>query len=183
MKRKEFLTLLKNELRKRRDIEMEEVIFYYDELIQDAVDNGENEEVFIINLGSVKDIIRRLEDDESFIAEVKVNNRNVVEKTFSFSVKIIAYFFVGLISFVVSIAAISIFFSGASIVFAIIVRLLYVNDIDAYGYLANFGMIMIGVSLSLFSIALINWHFTRFNAQLISMYRKTKNMFGRRGKI
>lgn len=181
MKRKEFLYSLKNELKKHRDIEAEELIFYYDELIQDAVDNGENEEVFIINLGPIKDIIRRLEDDESFIQEVKSTNRNVVEKTLGISVKIIAYLFVGLISFVISIAAISIFISGISIVVAIIVRLIYLGHIDVYGYIAHIGLVMIGFSLALFSVGLIKWHFTRFNAELISMYRKTRNLLKRKG--
>jgi uncharacterized membrane protein len=181
MKRKEFLNQLKRELSKRRDIELEEVIFYYDELIQDAIDSGENEEIFIINLGSIKDIVRRLEDDESFMTEVKITNKNAIEKTIGLSVKIIAYFFIGLIGFIIAVTGFSVFVSGVAIVFAIIVRLIYIQDIDTYGYLANLGLVMIGISLSLASVALVKWHFTGFKPALLSMFRKTNRLLNRRG--
>lgn len=181
MRRKEFLRLLKDELRKRRDIEIEEVIFYYDELIQDAVDNGENEEVFIINLGSIKEIVKRITEDEEFLVEVKTSNEKVIKNVLGLSVKIIGYFLMAVISFTIAVTGISIFISGLSIIFAIIVRVFYVEQIDLYGYLANVGLILIGASLSIFSVALIKWHFNRLKPALMSLFRKTNNIIKRRG--
>lgn len=183
MKRKQFLSLLKRELNKRRDIEAEEIIFYYDELIQDAIDNGEDEEVFIINLGDVKDIIRRIEDDEEFVKEVKVSNHNVLNNAISLTVKIIGYIIIGSISFGIAIAGISIFASGLGVAAGALFRMLTVdrNSIDLYGYLAVLGIALVGISLITFSVALVKWHFSRFNAALFSIIRKTNKLLGHRG--
>ncbi|HOO44370.1 MAG TPA: DUF1700 domain-containing protein [Bacillota bacterium] len=182
MKRKQFLRELKEELRKRRDIEVEEVLFYYDELIQDAVDNGESEDIFIANLGSVREIARRIEDDEEFISEVKVKNKIFVDNALANSVKIIGYIIVAFVAFILGVTAFSLFISGATIVFAGIVKILAEGYVDVYGYIAILGLVMIGISLSLFSIAIVKWFVNQIKPALLSIFRNTKGIFERRGK-
>ncbi len=182
MKRKEFLRELKEELRKRRDIETEEVLFYYDELIQDAVDNGENEEIFIINLGNVREIVRRIEDDKEFVAEVKKTNKNLLNDAFSITVKLIGYAIIILAAIVLGSAAFSIFVSGISVVFASIVRMLFAGPLDLYGYLALLGLALIGISLVVFSVAVVKWFLDKAKPSLLTIFRNTKEFLNRKGK-
>lgn len=182
MKRKEFLRQLKEELRKRRDIESEEVLFYYDELIQDAVDSGESEDIFIANLGSIKEIVRRLEDDDEFISEVKGQNEDIVKNVLGTSVKVIGYFILGLAAFVIGISSISIFISGIAVIIAAIVKIIFQGSTDVYGYLALMGVLLIGVSLAVFSIAVVKWFLERAKPALLTIFRNTKDFLNRKGK-
>lgn len=182
MKRKEFLKALKEELRKRRDIEAEEVLFYYDELIQDAIDNGESEDVFIMNLGSVRDIVRRLEDDESFIVEVKDRNTTIVKNAVSTTVKIIGYFIIAVLGFVMVVTSLSLFASGIAVVFAGIVKIVVTGSVDTYGYIAILGLVMVGIGLAIFGVAIVRWFVQSFKPALLSIFRNTKDFLNRKGK-
>ncbi|XMB72693.1 DUF1700 domain-containing protein [Mycoplasmatota bacterium WC30] len=182
MRRREFLRNLKEQLRKRRDIEVEEVLFYYDELIQDAVDNGEDEEIFIMNLGSIKDITRRIEDDEEFVAEVKDKNIVVVKNVLSISVKIIGYTIFGILGFALFVTCISLFFSGIAVIFAAVGRALFSAPADLYGYVIILGAILIGASLTLLSVGLFKWFTNQANPALLSIFRKINDFSSKRGK-
>lgn len=181
MKRREFLRKLKVELRKRRDIEIEEVLFYYDEMIQDAVDNGEKEEIFIANLGSISDIRRRIVDEEEFI--LKVKKQNVIgENALSKTVKIFGYIVVGFINFIAAIASISVFSSGVFIIGLALFRIVTNTPIDIYGYFAILGMALVGLSLIILGIAVVKWVFNESRSSLLSMYRKANDLINRRGE-
>ncbi len=183
MRRKEFLRTLKDELRKRTDIGSEEVLFYYDELIQDAVDNGESEDVFIANLGSVKDILRRLEDDEEFVVELRDKNSTVVRDVLSTTVKIIGYFIFGVIAFSLGITSFSIFISGAAIVIAAIGRVIINTPTDLYGYLAMLGLGLIGLSLSVLGVGVLKWIVNQAKPALLTIFRNTNDFLNKyRGK-
>jgi len=181
MKRKTFISLLKKELSRRNDIEVEEVVFYYDELIQDAIDAGEDESTFIESLGEIKEIVRRIEDDETFIVEVKAHNQNVLKKTIHVSTKIFVYFFLGVFGFVIAVAGISIFASGVALIGSAVIKIVTLSDLDVFGYFAYLAISVIGVSFILFSIALIRWHFTSFRESLLALLRKTNNFLSKRG--
>lgn len=60
MNKKPFLNSLKKELKFYKKINSEEIIYYYDEMIQDAIDEGEDEVNFIKNLGSNETIITNI---------------------------------------------------------------------------------------------------------------------------
>ncbi|MCK5732458.1 MAG: DUF1700 domain-containing protein [Tenericutes bacterium] len=182
MNRKQFLRTLKEELRKRRDIETEEVLFYYDEMIQDASDNGESEDVFIMNLGSVKDIVRRLEDDEDFLMKVKDRNTAVVKNVLSTTVKVIGYFIFGVIAFSLGVTGISVFFSGVGVVLAAIIRGFMSAPTDIYGYLILFGIVLIGLSLIVLSIGIVKWFFNQANPALLTIFRRINDFINKRGK-
>ena len=180
MRRKEFLRKLKEELRKRRDIEVEEVLFYYDEMIQDAVDNGESEEVFIMNLGSVESIRKKIEDQEDFIVKVKTRNKIVVDDVLSNTVKIVGYVIFAIIAFSLTVASFSVFVSGIAVIFTAIVRLFVSTPGDVYGYLAMLGVVMVGVSLSLLSYAVVRWLYTQSKPALLNIFRRIQELIHRR---
>jgi uncharacterized membrane protein len=181
MKRREFLRKLKTELRKRRDIEIEEVLFYYDELIQDAVDSGETEEIFIANLGSVEDIRRRIEDEEEFILKVKTKNDLVIKDVLDNTVKVLGYCIFGIIAFSLTIASISVFASGIGVIGLAIFRLVTSTPADTYGYLAILGIALVGLSLVVLGIAVIKWSFNESKSSLLVIFRKVKDFFYRKG--
>lgn len=180
MNRKQFLKELKNELNKRNDIETEQVLFYYDEMIQDAVENGEDEEVFIVNLGPVADIRRRLEDEAEFIVSVRSSNANVVQNVLGTSVKIIGYFIFGVIAFSLTVTTVSVFVSGIAIIFSGLWKVFFDQPTDLYGYLATAGIILVGLSLSLLSIGVFKWFVEQAKPVLLSIFRKLKDLFNRR---
>jgi uncharacterized membrane protein len=182
MKRREFLRKLKVELRKRRDIEVEEVMFYYDELIQDAVDSGETEEIFVANLGSVEDIRRRLVDEEEFIIKVKNKNDKVVKDVLDKTVKILGYIIYGIIAFSLTVASFSVFISGISVIGIAIFRLITSTPVDSYGYFAILGIAMVGLSLSVLGVAVVKWLFNDYKSSLLVIFRKINNVFNRKGK-
>lgn len=182
MNRRQFLRELKDELKKRRDIESEEVLFYYDEMIQDAIDNGESEEVFILNLGSVRDIVRRIEDDEEFLIEVKHKNSDAVRNVLSTTVKVISYFIFGILAFTLAVTSFSVFVSGIAVVIAAIAQLFIINPTDINAYLLIFGITLIGVSLIVLSVGLAKWFFNQANPALLSIFRKINGINKRRGK-
>lgn len=182
MKRKEFLRILRDELRKHRNIDTEEVLFYYDELIQDAVENGEDEEIFILNLGSVKDIVRRMEDDETFVAEVKQRNSDIVSNVLSLTVKLVGYAVFGLGTFILGSIIFSIFVSGISVFGAGFVKAILSGPYDLYGYLALAGVVLVGLSLIILSVAILKWYINQAKPVLLSIFRNTKKLFDRKEK-
>lgn len=182
MNRRQFLRELKNELRKRRDIETEEVLFYYDEMIQDAIDNGESEEIFIMNLGSIRDIVRRLEDDEDFLIEVKNKNSDAVRNVLSTSVKIVSYFIFGVLAFSLVVTCLSVFISGIVVIIAGIAQGILNAPTDITGYLLVAGIILIGFSLIVLSVGFVKWFFNQANPALLSIFRKINDLINKRGK-
>ncbi len=181
MRRKEFLRQLKKELRKSRDIEVEEVLFYYDELIQDAIDNGEKEEIFIANLGTVKQVRRKIEDEEDFIIELKDHNKEW-RNALAIPIKVLSYFIFGVIAFSLSVASFSIAASGVGVIGVGVYRLLFTAPVDTYGYVAVSGMILIGLGLTVFGIAIVKWLFSEANTSILVIFRKIKELFNRREK-
>lgn len=182
MNRRQFLKELKIELRKRRDFETEEVLFYYDEMIQDAIDNGESEEIFVMNLGSVKDIVRRLEDDKEFLIELKHKNSDAIRNVLSTTVKVISYFIFGVLAFTIVVTSFSVFMSGIAVVIAAIGQVLISNPADILGYLLMFGVILIGFSLIVISVGVVKWFFNQANPALLSIFRKINDFINKRGK-
>lgn len=181
MKRKEFLRKLKVELRKRRDIEVEEVLFYYDELIQDAVDNGESEEVFIMNLGSLENIRKRIVDEEEFINEVREKNDTIVKEVLSTTVKGLAYFVFGIIAFTLIVTAASVFFGGVAVILSAVTKIILTTPSDIYGYLAMLGVVMVGVSLILISVATYKWLYEKSKPALLNIFRRINELLNRKG--
>lgn len=71
MRKKEFLLELEDRLQRIDLNEKRNIINYYDELISDKVENGQDEERVIRNLGSIEDICRKL--------DIEIDKRNRIQ--------------------------------------------------------------------------------------------------------
>lgn len=65
MKKKEFMNELRFQIRKFDKAEKKEILDYYDELIDDRLDEEEDEAAVIRSLGSVKSIVRTLVEERA----------------------------------------------------------------------------------------------------------------------
>ena len=176
MKRKEFIYKLKRELKFYKKIDTQEIIYYYEEMIQDAIDEGINEEEFIAGLGSIRKIIQNMVGDDQFIDEVKRSNNNSLSILIGGTVKLISFFFYGLAIFIAFVIAISIILSGFAVAFQSLVYI-FANTLISTDYIAIAGLCAIGVGIILIGFAMINS--TLRASQSIKLYiiRKTKQVF------
>ena len=71
MNKYEFLYKLNKALVILHVSEKKDITRYYDELIQDAIDNGENESDFIDRLVSIETIVRTMQKDKNFVKIIK----------------------------------------------------------------------------------------------------------------
>ncbi|MFP4479043.1 MAG: DUF1700 domain-containing protein [Candidatus Izemoplasmatales bacterium] len=176
MKRKEFLNKLKQELKYYKKIDTQEIIFYYDEMIQDAIDEGQDEEVFIANLGPIKNIAGNMITDETFIEEVKESNSNSLSKVLGGTVKLFAFFFYGLAIFITFIVALSIIIAGIAVALQSLVYI-YANSLLASDYIIIGGLIAIGIGIILIGLSIIKSTFTMSKSIKLYIIRKTKQLF------
>ncbi|MDD3126687.1 MAG: DUF1700 domain-containing protein [Candidatus Izemoplasmatales bacterium] len=119
MNKYEFLYKLNQSLEHCSNTERQEIVHYYDELIQDAIDSGESEAEFIDKLGSVDKITRTIKKDQDFVTNVKEKKDYQLQKVFSVTVKIIGYFIFFILMIVIGSIGISLVASGGgTLVFA-----------------------------------------------------------------
>lgn len=81
MKKHEFLAKLERELVHLND--RDEIIAYYEELINDALSNGEDEIAFIKHLGTPAEIKHKLTRDDNFKANIKAKKNFSAAQTFT----------------------------------------------------------------------------------------------------
>lgn len=190
MRKKEFINRLRYRIRKLDKKEINDVIAYYSELIDDRVENGEKEQEVIASLGSLDVIV-------GDILEEKGINRSFEETTqkkrgkmttgkiclivllFPLWVVLGAILFVALVAvagLIVGIGAATagIFFAG---VFYAVGSFVHMN-VNFYA-----GLVQLGLSLLLLSIGLV---FGKYVLRLVvsggkALFRGIKNLFCRRG--
>ncbi|MFA5005991.1 MAG: DUF1700 domain-containing protein [Candidatus Izemoplasmatales bacterium] len=121
MNRYEFLYRLDKALTGISPTEKAEIVRYYEELIQDARDSGDDETDFIDRLGSVETIVRTIRKDEGFVTNVREKKDFQLRKVFDITVRIAAYALFGLFVIVAGSLAFSFLVSGVSLVFTAIV--------------------------------------------------------------
>ncbi|MDA3931570.1 MAG: DUF1700 domain-containing protein [Tenericutes bacterium] len=176
MRRKEFLKKLEQELKFYKKIDTQEIIYYYEEMIQDAIDEGQNEEDFIASLGPVHSIIRNMVGDEEFIHEVKRSNNNSLTTLIGGTVKIFAFFFYGVAIFTTFIVALSIIISGIAIVFQSGIYI-YANSLILSDYILIGGLILLGIGITLVGISIIKSTLRMSKSIKLYIIRKTKQLF------
>lgn len=181
MKRKEFIIALKNKLSKTNKLNREEVIFYYEELIQDAVDNGEDEKEFISRLGNVDEIIIKVSDDESFLVNIKEKNQNYLSSLLNSTVRLISLIIYYFLMVILGIVAISLLIGGGA--FLVQTLLFWAkNAIESVDYLTLIGIILIGVGLIILGIEGIKSLLSFARNLKFIIIRQTKNIFSRERK-
>ncbi len=89
MKKHEFLAKLEKELANLPD--QREIIEYYEELINEALSNSQNEEDFIKHLGTPSEIKHKLHRDDTFKANIKAKKNFSATQTFSVVTKVLSF--------------------------------------------------------------------------------------------
>lgn len=181
MNRKTFINELRKELKFYRKINTEEIIYYYDEMIQDAIDSGEDEYSFIKNLGSIDSIIANIVKDEDFIKDVKIANDNSLGKIFSGTVKIISLVIYYFSLFILTVIFASIFISGIAIVIQALVYLI-VDEIGTNDLWVLIGMMLIGLGITTIGLGLIKNIYRQNNSLRLFIIRKTKQIYHKKGE-
>lgn len=159
MNKYEFLYKLGNALQQQKRTDQKEILGYYEELIQDAIDSGQEEEQFISKLGSIDKIARTLSKDETFVEQVKTKQNFQLQMVFSTTVKIIGYFIFFTVVIVVGSIGISFLGSGITMfVFAAIrLSMMIAQTFDVYNMMMFVGLLILGSGTVLFGIAIFKW--------------------------
>ena len=179
MRKREFLYRLDNALESFPNAEREEIIHYYEELIQDALDNGENEEAFIEKLGSIDKIVRTLKKDSDFVGNVKEKKNFELKQTSDKGVKILGRVLI------IGALVLSIFFGVGFSIFGIngIVRsiIAMVMTISAQlsvsATLYYLGNIAVHLGILLFAITFIWYVVQNVGTKLELLYEKIEELF------
>ena len=150
MTKLEFLQALKSGLASYSD--QAEILNYYEELIDEAVANGEVEAEFVHKLGSIEQIIRTIKKDANFKLKVKNRENYMLREVISQASKGIALFFT--IIGVIVLGSISIsFISSGGISFITYLVFLLTKDVSRIEVLIYYvssmvlgmGLVMVGV--------------------------------------
>ncbi len=184
MNKYEFLYKLNKNLLSYSVREREEITHYYDELIQDAIDNGETEEEFINRLGSIETIIRTIKKDDTFIDNVKEKKNFELKKVFSITSKVIGYAIYILLVIVIASVAFSFATSGASL-FVIGATKLVVgikNSVSGMSILMYLGNILLGSGLLLLGIYGFIWLVKQSKNKLEKLLEWIQEFFNKRGE-
>lgn len=179
MKKNEFINKLRFQIRKFEKEEKEEIVRYYNELIDDRLDNGEKEEKIIDSLGSVKEIVSNLVQERQNGSKVDKEGNPVLlrEKRISvlksacliitfplwFSLLcVVIALFVALIALVFGLAAASIAIAFVGVYYTIGSFWQFANSLNA-------GLVQIGCSFVLISLGVA---FTYLTAKALATTTK-----------
>lgn len=182
MNKKEFLKKLSHKLSKNEN--KVEIVSYYDELIDEAISNGENETLFIENLGNIDDIVSSLnEDDTKTISESKKSSKTT-NPTFTkiiITLSKIGYVFLYVVSifFLLSV----VFNSVSSIVEFVIYIFKYMKDSSIIITIYYIFDLIITAALLIYSVYLFDFIFKKGSIYYNKMVDKLNNYYYNERKI
>jgi len=179
MNKKEFLNQLKRELKYYKKIDTEEIIYYYDEMIQDAIDEGKDPATFIKNLGSIDAVVSNVVRDGDFMVEVKTSNNNSITNILNGTVKLISYLAYIFAIFVLGIVSISIIISGAAMIIQSSIYLI-LNNLTVNDQWILIGIIVMGIGIGLIGIAIFKNLIKTSQSIRLFVTRRTKQIFKKR---
>ncbi len=150
---------MEKHLHSLKKIEIEEVLHYYDELIQDAIDNGESEVEFIEKLGTFEDIVATIHQDEDLITRIREKSGPRLVGALNTTTRIIGKIVFAFLSFLIVIIIGSIGVSGVSIGIYSLVMMLLETDVSSHVILMRLGNLVFGIGLTLAAIGVLVWYF------------------------
>lgn len=162
MKKHEFLAKLETELAKLSD--RDEIIAYYEELINEGLSNGEPEEEFIKHLGTPSEIKFKLTRDEHFKENIKTKQNVSARQTVTTVVKVLSKVLSILGAIVLFAIGLGLVVGGVTAVFASIYHLA-VDTIKATVILYYVFTIIFAVTLAIFGIFVFIYLFKFFKRQ------------------
>ncbi len=171
MKKKDFIRELKFKIRKLDKKEVEDIISYYSELIDDRIEQGENEEDIILSLGSIDLIAKNIfeeknisnEDIEIVESEIvdnkkaKYNNDTTVLKILLLVLLFPLWISLGVFFLTILIIILSVFFAIAVSSIALIASGIFTLIGSFIHFAFNFGagIIQLGVSFLIIALGLL----------------------------
>ena len=171
MKKSTFLNELSNRINKYPD--HNEIIQYYNELIQDKIDEGMDEDDAVASLGTIDEICKNIEEQRGIVRNNTTNEQGEKRinggKRFVFVLWVIGTVFMCIASIIVLIVAIS-FMIGTIAVMASS-ALIAVTSVS----MASF---QFGIGLFLFGMGIIGLHYAKVLVKFIFHQRPnwTKNV-------
>ncbi|MBU1144896.1 MAG: DUF1700 domain-containing protein [Firmicutes bacterium] len=181
MKKNDFIKNLKLQLEFLDKSEKEEILSYYEELIQDAIDNNEGEESFILSLGRIDDLVKTIKTDETFIQKVKEKREFSLINAFGVSVRIIGYFLYAILFIIVVSVGFSFAVSGIAVSVQAIIQYILESSKPVSIQLMYLGHFTVGVGFLLLGIGLIQWFFDQAKDWLNQIMRKVQSWQKREG--
>jgi hypothetical protein len=176
MRKNEFLKELKKRLDFFQKGEQEEVVNYYEELIQDALDHGESEHEFIDQLGPIEDIIVNIKKDGTFFEKVRSKMSFPVSEVFGVTVKVIGYFFFAIFAITMLSIGFSFMASGASVIVYSIIQIFMNLGQEIVVTLLRLCQILVGAGILIFGIAIWKWFFEVSKTTLKQLLKKVQNL-------
>lgn len=160
MNKTEFLRKLSIELDFLKKEEREDIIKYYDEMIQDAVEGGQTEEAFIESLGGIDKIVASIRADSGFVQKVRSKLSPEAKEAISITAKVIGYivFVIGAIMVIgmgCSFAA-----SGTMMAFLAIADVIAYPTQAAIVLMTRAGQVVLGAGLIIVAISFFILFFT-----------------------
>ncbi len=173
MKKEEFLSQLKKEIETLSAKDVDDVINYYNELIQDRIENGENEEDVIVSLGAIDIIANNILEEKKNTPKVetvkpeivneKENTKTNEKKNWSAS-KIILVILASPLLLVLLIIILSLLIALLGIIFGLFVASISLIFAGCVGFIGSFvhmainfpsGLIQLGLSLIIISLCVL----------------------------
>ncbi|PKL00719.1 MAG: hypothetical protein CVV56_04425 [Tenericutes bacterium HGW-Tenericutes-1] len=184
MNKYEFLYKLNKNLDSFKSSDRDEITHYYDELIQDAVDNGENEDAFIDRLGSVETIIRTIKKDDTFVTNVKEKKDFELRKVFSATSKLVGYAIFVFVIIVIGSIAFSFVTSGASLLVVGTTRMIIgiKNSVSSMTLIMYAGNIFLGIGLLLLGASGFWWLIKQSKDKLEKLLEWIQKTLDKRGE-
>jgi uncharacterized membrane protein len=172
MKKREFFHQMKTKLQILNKVESSEILRYYDEMIQDAVDSGENEAEFIDRLGDIEDIIDTIRTDDTFVQKLRKKRDEVLLNALSTSAKIIGWCAFAFAVFIVFIVGISFVFAGLATIVYSGVQLFVITDPTSALILKYISNIVFGFGMVILAIGGYQLFYTISKKTLNHVFRK-----------
>ena len=183
MRKREFLNKLKQGLQEMSKSEIEAILGYYEEMIHDAVDSGENEEGFISRLGTVGEIVSTIENDNEFVAMIKEKHGKGWKGAISATAKAIGMFIVVIMSITVVSVAIGLIGGGMGFAVIAVVRIIgFDSTVSTYLVLMRVANIVFGIGLAVLAIGLCNWYFQNIRSAFKYLTGKLDGYLNKGGK-
>jgi uncharacterized membrane protein len=184
MNKYEFLYRLNQALDTFGAAEKKEILGYYEELIQDAIEGGADEEEFIDKLGSIDKIIRTVKKDSDFVENVKQKKNFQLKSVIDDSVRIIGHLIFFFVIFIIGTVAFSIVTGGASLAFYGLVEGLQaiVSALGAMQIAMQFGLMLIGLGLVITGVAIFQWMIKESRGKLEKLLETIQGLIKKVGK-
>lgn len=179
MKANEFLSILKKELSYLAKQEQSEILDYYEEMINDAIESGKSEKDFIASLGPIDEIARNIRKDTSLLESIKARTSIRAVDVFSVTVKSIGYFFFAILLITVVSVGFSFAVSGISLMAAGGMMVALLEEFDVVTILFFVSLIVFGFGFLLLGVGMLRGFIQSSKGIIQKLFHRVDDLIGR----